>query len=186
MGCREALSLLGDYMVRGINDADDADARAELMWAATLAGIAFGNCGVHAPHGMSYAVASKVEDFHASDYPDHKSMVPHGMSVVVTAPSVFRLTASHSPERHFKAAELLGADTKGATLEDAGEVLSNRLIELMDACDMPRGLQPLGYQERDIPDLVEGAYAQQRLLVNAPLEMTRDVLDGLFRESMSY
>ena len=40
-----------------------------MMWAATLAGIAFGNAGVHAPHGMAYAVAGLVRDFRPSGYP---------------------------------------------------------------------------------------------------------------------
>ena len=53
MGCKEALELLGRYLVRAVTDAGDREARGQLMWAATLAGIAFGNAGVHAPHGMS-------------------------------------------------------------------------------------------------------------------------------------
>ena len=185
MGCREALRLLGEFMVRGVEDAGDRDARAELMWAATLAGIAFGNAGVHAPHGMAYAVAGVVRDFKPADYPDHEPMVPHGMSVVLSAPAVFEHTAPGDPARHLEAASLLGADTRGAGEEDAGEVLSERISQLMRACSMPNGLAEVGYGEDDIDALVEGAYAQQRLLVNAPSEMTREVLADLFRGSMT-
>ena len=184
MGCREALRLLGQYMVRGVNDAADTDARAELMWAATLAGIAFGNSGVHAPHGMAYAVAGLVRDFMPADYPHHEPMVPHGMSVVLTASSVFRLTAKGDPARHLEAAALLGADLQGAGPEDAGEALAERLVALMRACGMPNGLSGVGYGPGDVPALVEGAFAQQRLLVNAPVPMTREVLAELFEGSM--
>ena len=49
LGCREALRLLGKYLERAVSDAADTEAREQMMWAATLAGIAFGNAGVHAP-----------------------------------------------------------------------------------------------------------------------------------------
>ena len=99
MGCKEALKLLGRYLVRAVKDAGDGEARGQVMWAATLAGIAFGNAGIHAPHGMAYAVAGLVRDFHPEGYPDNGAIVPHGMSVMVNAPSVFRFTASACPER---------------------------------------------------------------------------------------
>ena len=99
------------------------------MWAATLAGIAFGNAGVHAPHGISYAVAGLVRDIHPAGYPDNGPIVPHGMSVMVNAPSVFRFTAAACPERHLAAAGWLGAEIRGAGPEDAAEVLAGRLIE---------------------------------------------------------
>jgi alcohol dehydrogenase class IV len=156
------------------------------MWAATLAGIAFGNAGVHAPHGMSYAVAGLVRDFHPEGYPEGGPIVPHGMSVMVNAPSVFRFTASACPARHLAAAAWLGAETRGAGAGDAAEVLSGRLIELMRATAMPNGLAGVGYGAGDIPVLTAGAAPQRRLLDNAPCAIGREELSGLFRDALSY
>jgi alcohol dehydrogenase class IV len=157
-----------------------------MMWAATLAGIAFGNAGVHAPHGMAYAVAGLVRDFRPSGYPAEEPLVPHGMAVIVNAPSAFRFTAAASPERHLEGARLLGADTQGAGAEDAGEVLAKQIIRIMRAVGMPNGLSGVGYTEADVAALTEGAHPQQRLLQNAPREMSKPVLAGLFQQAMRY
>ncbi len=186
LGCREALRLLGKHLERAVNDAADAEAREQMMWAATLAGIAFGNAGVHAPHGMAYAVAGLVREFHPSGYPPDEPLVPHGMAVIVNAPSVFRFTAEASPDRHLEGARLLGADTSDAGPEDAGEVLANELIRIMRAVGMPNGLGGVGYTDDDVAALTEGAYPQQRLLHNAPRAMAKTVLAELFRKAMRY
>jgi hydroxyacid-oxoacid transhydrogenase len=186
LGCREALRLLGKFLERAVNDAADGEAREQMMWAATLAGIAFGNAGVHAPHGMAYAVAGLVRDFCPSGYPADEPLVPHGMAVILNAPSSFRFTAQASPERHLEGARLLGADTQGAGAKDAGEVLANELIRLMRAVRMPNGLSGVGYTKDDVAALTEGAYPQQRLLQNAPREMSKPVLADLFRRAMRY
>ena len=186
LGCREAMRLLGKFLERAVNDAADGEAREQMMWAATLAGIAFGNAGVHAPHGMAYAVAGLVHDFRPSGYPADEPLVPHGMAVILNAPSSFRFTAEASPERHLEGARLLGADTQGASAKDAGEVLANELIRLMRAVRMPNGLSGVGYTEDDVAALTEGAYPQQRLLQNAPREMSKPVLADLFRRAMRY
>ncbi len=186
LGCREALRLLGQFLERAVHDASDSEAREQMMWAATLAGIAFGNAGVHAPHGMAYAVAGLVRDFRPSGYPADEPLVPHGMAVILNAPSSFRFTAEASPERHLEGARLLGADTRGADETDAGEVLSNELIRIMRAVGMPNGLGGVGYTDDDAVTLTEGAHPQQRLLQNAPREMSKPVLADLFRGAMRY
>jgi hydroxyacid-oxoacid transhydrogenase len=186
LGCREALRLLGQFLERAVNDASDIQAREQMMWAATLAGIAFGNAGVHAPHGMAYSVAGLVRDFRAPGYPADEPLVPHGMAVILNAPSSFRFTAEVSPERHLEGARLLGADTQGAGAKDAGEVLANELIRIMRAVGMPNGLSGVGYTEDDVVALTEGAYPQQRLLQNAPRELSKPVLADLFRQAMRY
>jgi len=186
LGCREALRLSGAYLERAVNDAADGEAREQMMWAATLAGIAFGNAGVHAPHAMAYAVAGLVHEFRPSGYSAEEPLVPHGMAVIVNAPSAFRFTAEVNPERHLEGARLLGADTHSAGPKDAGEVLANELIRIMRAVGIPNGLSGVGYTEDDVTALTEGAHPQQRLLQNAPRQMSKPVLADLFRRAMRY
>ena len=182
----EALGLVGKYLVRAVNDANDTEARAEMMYAGTLAGIAFGNAGCHLPHGMSYAVSGLVREYRAPHYPQHEPFVPHGMSVVLNAPSVYRFTAAACPDRHLDAAQRLGADLRGATPADAGEVLAGQIIKFMQATKFPGGLSSIGFSERDVDALVEGTWPQQRVIKNAPREVTRDDLRELFRGAMAY
>ena len=65
--------------------------------AATFAGLGFGNAGVHIPHANAYPIAGRVRDFHPADYPGDEAMVPHGMSVSLTAPEAFRFTFDAVP-----------------------------------------------------------------------------------------
>jgi alcohol dehydrogenase class IV len=186
MGCERALKILGRYFERALDDPGDWEAREHIMWAATLAGIAFGNAGVHLPHGMSYSVAGLVREFHVADYPQDHSMVPHGMSVIVNAPAVFRHTAMACPERHLEVAGWLGANTAGAAAGEAGELLAQRLETLIKAAHFPGGLGPIGYTEKDLDALTDGALPQQRLLCNAPVAVDRAALKELFRSALSY
>ena len=186
LGCREALRILGQFLERAVRDSADSEAREQIMWAATLAGIAFGNAGVHAPHGMAYAVAGLVRDFRPAGYTTDEPLVPHGIAVILNAPAVFRRIAGVHPERHLEAARLLGADTRGAAAADAGDVLATELIRIMRAVGMPNGLGGVGYTDSDAAALVERAYPQQRLLQNAPLAMTKLMLTELFRQALRY
>ncbi|HSK15062.1 MAG TPA: hydroxyacid-oxoacid transhydrogenase, partial [Gaiellaceae bacterium] len=182
VGCREALRLCGRYLVRAVRDASDREARESMMWAATLAGIAFGNAGVHVPHGMSYAVAGLVDSFSPDGYPQEEPLVPHGMSVIVNAPAVFRTTAATSPERHLEAAELLGADVRDA---EPGEAVSTRIAEMMKETGIPNGISGVGYERSDVAALTEGAIVQRRLLDNAPMPIDRELLAGLFADALT-
>lgn len=186
LGSREAMRLLGRYLKRAVSDASDREAREQTMWAATLAGIAFGNAGVHIPHAMSYAVAGQVRTFHPDGYPGSEPLVPHGMSVILNAPSVFRVTAPTDPQRHIEAAGHLGSDVTGAAAEDAGDVLSDELIRIMRAVGMPNGLSAVGYGEADCKNLADGAWPQQRLLQNAPIECDTSGLAQMFAGALGY
>ena len=157
-----------------------------MMFAATLAGIGFGNSGVHAPHGMAYAVAGLVHEYHAPDYPGTGPIVPHGMSVIVSAPAVFRFMAEASPERHIDGARALGANGARVAPDEAGDYLAARVIALMRATAMPNGLGGVGYASADLDALTEGAFAQQRLLQNAPRPVDRAHLRGLFADALAY
>jgi alcohol dehydrogenase class IV len=186
MGAREALRLVGRYLVRAVNDPADDEARANMMYAGMIAGMTFSNAGCHLPHGMSYAVSGLVRDFRSPDYPSDAPMVPHGMSVMLNAPSVYRWTAAGCPDRHIEGAQWLGADVRGAGPGDAGEVLAKHLIGMMQATRFPGGLAYVGYDERDVDALTEGAFPQQRVINNAPRPVVKDDLRAMFRNAMRY
>ena len=184
LACVEALRLLGDNLERAVHDAHDDEARELVMYAATLAGIGFGNAGVHVPHGMAYAVAGLVHGYVPPEYDADHAMVPHGMSVIVSAPAVARFTASAAPEKHRRVAMLLGAERTKHD-DEIGDALAAALARLMRATDMPNGLRALGYADGDVPALVAGAYAQQRLLANAPRRVGEEELAALFADAMT-
>jgi hydroxyacid-oxoacid transhydrogenase len=110
--------------------------------------------------------------------------VPHGVSVILNAPAVFRFTARANPERHLQAAAALGADVTRARGADAGRVLADRIIWFMQRLGIPNGLQAIGYTSSDIPALVEGTLPQHRVTLLSPRAASADDLAALFEESM--
>jgi len=182
----EALRSVGKFLVRAVNDASDIEARTEMMFAATQAGIAFNAAGCHLPHGLSYPVSGLTRDFHLDGYPPRKSLVPHGMAVVLNNPSVWRFTAPCSPQRHLHGAVCLGAETRDALPQDAGEALAGRVVEMMQATGMPNGLSDLGFTLADVDALATGSEPQYRVIRNAPKEVSLEDLKSLFRAAMKY
>ena len=180
-----AIELCAGSLVRAVQDPEDAEARTAMLLASTAAGIGFGNAGVHLPHAMSYPVSALAREYLPEGYPADHPIVPHGMSVVLTAPAVFRWTAAASPERHLEAARLLGADTAAASRSDAGEVLAAALIDLMRAIDMPNGLNGVGITDTDLDVLVQGTLPQGRLTRLSPRPASPLDYRAIFAASMS-
>lgn len=185
-GSLEAIRLAGRYLIRAVNDASDHEARNAMMYAATMAGISFGNAGVHIPHAMSYSVAGMIRDYQPDGWPRDHAMCPHGISVVVNAPAAFRFTGSSSAARHLRILKCLGRPTADIAPRDAGAALADAFIDMMRAAGIPNGLSDLHYTEADIPGLVEGAYRQQRLLTLAPRSVEKQHLEELYRDAMRY
>ena len=156
------------------------------MLAASFAGIGFGNAGVTIPHGMSYPVSGMVKEYMPKGYPQDHPIVPHGMAVVLNAPAAFRFTAPACPEKHLEAAEAIGADISQASLEDAGKILSDQVIEIMKQLNLPNGLSGIGYSSEDIPKLVEGTLPQHRVIKLSPRPVEAEDLEKIFEDAMIY
>ncbi len=181
----QALRMVADHLVRAVEDPSDAEARGQMLLAASYAGMGFGNAGVHLPHGMSYPVSGHVKDFRAPGYPGDHPLVPHGVSVILNAPAVFRFTAQANPARHLQAAAALGADVTGVRTDDAGRVLADRIVWFMERLGVPNGLKAIGYTTADIPALVEGTLPQHRVTKLSPRPAGPDELAALFESAMT-
>ena len=180
----QSLRMLAASFLRAVENPSDDEARAQMLLAASYAGIGFGTAGVHLPHAMSYPVSGNVRRYTAPGYDTDHPLVPHGLSVILNAPAAFRFTAPASPRRHLEAAEALGVDIARARSEDAGDILADRITWFMQRLNVPANLRAVGYTSADIPQLVEGTLLQQRLTKLSPRPVTEEDLARMFNEAM--
>jgi hydroxyacid-oxoacid transhydrogenase len=180
----EALRMVARYLVREVEDPSDDEARANMLLASAYAGVGFGNAGVHLPHGMSYPVSGMVKQYRAPGYAVDYPLVPHGFSVILNAPAVFRFTTPAAPDRHLEAAQALGVDVTRCRREDAGRILAERITWFMERLRVPNGLRALGYSTAEIPALVEGTLPQHRVTKLAPRPAGPEEIGRLFEEAM--
>ncbi|MBI3015161.1 MAG: iron-containing alcohol dehydrogenase [Candidatus Tectomicrobia bacterium] len=157
----KAVELASKHLIRAVADPGDDEARSAMLLASSMAGMGFGSAGVHLCHGMSYPVSGMVRDFKPKGFVSDHPIVPHGLSVFLTAPAKVR-----DPETQ------------------AGPLLADRLVALMKQLELPNGLNAIGYTEDDIPALVTGTLPQQRITKLSPRPAGRDELAALFRHSM--
>lgn len=184
--CGKAIQMVAANIVRAIQDPDDGEARSQMLLAAAYAGIGFGNAGVHLPHGMSYPVSGMVRAYNPAGYPADHPIIPHGMSVILNAPAVFRFTAPANPQRHLLGAQLMGVDISAVAEADAGAVLASAIISLMQQTGVPNGLRAIGFTKADIPKLVEGTLPQHRVTKLSPRPATAADLQTLFEDALRY
>ncbi|RSH87483.1 hypothetical protein EHS25_003393 [Saitozyma podzolica] len=198
-----ALETTIKYLPRISKDAQgDTEARAQMLLAASTAGIGFGNAGVHIPHAFSYPISSlnkgrpKERQYHHPSYAPDVPLIPHGVAVSLTAPAVFNFTAPSSPQRHREAAAIFMGDRAGELArvrdEDLGRVLQEEIRRFLDILGVPRGLSEVGYKNEDIATLVEGCMPQRRVLDLAPIlakddkAQEREQLTHIVEGSMSW
>ncbi|XP_012944844.1 hydroxyacid-oxoacid transhydrogenase, mitochondrial [Aplysia californica] len=179
-----ALRATAKFIKRAVYNADDLEARSAMMLASCSAGIGFGNAGCHLCHALSYPISGLVKNYVAEGYGDDHPLVPHGLSVIISAPAVFKFTAQACPERHLEGAEALGYDIRNAKKADAGKIVGDVLLKIMDDIGCPDGIGSLGYKSEDIPNLVKGALPQHRLTKLSPRPAQGDDLSSILTDSL--
>ena len=190
--CKVALPMIQKYFIRAANDCEDFEAREQMQYASCFAGMGFGTAGVHLCHGMSYPI-SGINHHREYVYRDYEGLghaiIPHGVSVVVSAPSVFEFTVDAKPEKHREGAILLGVEEENIKMtdtEDIGKKLRDILLYYMTELKVPLGLKKCGFDTGDIDKLVQGTLPQTRVTQLSPNPIDADILGKLFENSMAY
>lgn len=180
----ESIKLVAENLPIVVAEPDNLEARGKMMLASMYGGMGFGNAGVHLCHGMSYPVSGMVRAYKPAGYISDHPIIPHGMSVALHAPAVFRFTASANPGVHLYGAQLMGAETRGAAPDDAGEVLAETITSLMQTVGMPNGLAAVGFGLEDVEELVDKTLPQHRVTKLSPRPATGADLAQMFIDSM--
>jgi hydroxyacid-oxoacid transhydrogenase len=177
-----AVKMVAKNIYNAVNDPDNHEARSQMLLAATYAGIGFGNAGCHLCHGMSYAVSGNVKEFFLNDYPQDHPMIPHGLSVAITAPAIFNFTAKSAPKRHVDITKALGISDVDEN--NVNIMLPRAIKDIMNSIGMPTKLSDLGYKESDVNELVKVTLPQHRVVKLSPIEVDGNDLKKLFIKSL--
>jgi hydroxyacid-oxoacid transhydrogenase len=78
----------------------------------------------------------------------------------------------------------MGKDISRASPDDAGELLSGAIVELMRKVGMPNGLSAVGYGPADVDKLVNGTLPQHRVTKLSPRPASAEDLKQLFLDSL--
>jgi alcohol dehydrogenase len=147
--CLKAISTIGTYLRRAVDDGSDREARAAMMHASTQAGIAFSNSSVALVHGMSRPIGAH---FH----------VAHGLSNAMLFPAVTEFSIPGAPDRYADCARAFGAasrqDSDQSAAESLHDALNARCAHLYDPTPQRYGIDFSAWDSL-IPTMVAQAVA---------------------------
>ena len=136
----QAMRMVARFLVRAVDDPSDDEARANMLLAASYAGVGFGSAGVHLPHGMSYPVSGNVRSYRRARLCGGS---PARASRRVRDPqraSGIPVHRAGEPGRHLEAAEALGADMSLGAGRRRRRILADRITWFMQRLNIPNGL----------------------------------------------
>lgn len=154
----QAIRLIGRSLRRAVQDGGDRVARAEMMEAATLAGIAFSNASVALVHGMSRPLGAH---FH----------IAHGMANAMLFAEVTEYSLDSAPARYADCARALGVSRDGDSDAVAAAALVRELFSLRSELGVPTP-ETMGIS-RDAWDLAVPEMAAQALASGSPAHNPR-------------
>lgn len=183
---REALRVINKYFRRSIFNPDDDEARMQMLMASSFAGMGFGNAGVHLCHGLSYPISSQGKSYFDPDYAKDFALIPHGLSVVCTAPADFLFTTTADPKRHLDASRLLGANLSDTASEDLiANTLADQLRSFMSDFGCPNGLKQMGFDRASVDKLTEAALNSFKSNPISPRDVDFDSVASIYEQSLT-
>ncbi|MEZ6058170.1 MAG: iron-containing alcohol dehydrogenase [Planctomycetaceae bacterium] len=167
----EAIRLVGKHLVTAVLDPKNILAREGMALAATLAGLAFSNCGVALVHAMEYPLGGVL---HCS----------HGAGNGLLLPYVMRFNLPYRLSQLSRVAELLGVDISELSEEEAADAAIHKVDEIRATIGVPTRIRELGGVVEQIPDFAAKAYAIKRLMTLTPRPVTLELIEEIYREAM--
>lgn len=161
----QAMKLIARSLRRAYVNGQDVAARADMLYASTLAGMGFSNT----QNGIIHAIGTAVPRVYN---------LPHGLLMACLAPMGMRYNVMANPEKYAEIARILGAEECGNTLtmaRRAPELMAELLVDL----DIKEGLAAYGVTREDLEGIAQRAAGAVRLMGNNPRPGTAGQLQAL-------
>ena len=124
-----AIALLATHLRRAVADGADIEARSAVMYAAMLAGMAFGSAGTAAAHAIQYPVGALTR-------------TAHGVGVATLMRYVMVFNRPNCTATYAEIARAMSAD--GSDQEELADAAIRVVSALFDDIGIPKTLADLG------------------------------------------
>ncbi|WP_235735642.1 iron-containing alcohol dehydrogenase [Nocardioides alcanivorans] len=165
-----AIDRIGKHLRKAYADGADVTARAEMMVAATMAGVAFSNASVALVHGMSRPLGAH---FH----------IAHGMANAMLFAEVTAFSLSAAEGRYADCSRTLGVADADDSNADAAEALVRELRRLSTDLEVPtpagRGIDRADW-DAAVPTMAQQAIASGSP-ANNPRIPSAEEIEGIFQ-----
>jgi alcohol dehydrogenase class IV len=167
--CLKAIQLVFTYLPRAYANGSDAEARAHMHNAGTVAGLGFGNSMAALAHAMGHALGAV---FHT----------PHGCAVGLFLPYTITFTANGGESRYGDIAQFLRLPA-GNEAEAAAELVT-AIRDLQKKVGRPVAIRELEITpeafEAALPHLIANAESDTSLVMSVRVPSSQE-LERLFR-----
>jgi alcohol dehydrogenase len=157
-----AIALTGGYLARAFDDGSDLEARAQMLLASNLAGLAFSSSGLGICHAMGHPLSAR---FGAA----------HGQTLATLLPHVMRFNLEACEADYADVALALGAGRSGAPVRRQAEHAIEAVESLSARVGTDRSARELGVRPELIPTLVEDAFADVLMFATPRMPQAADV-----------
>lgn len=160
----KAIRLIGEHFLTVINEPHNIEARSGMALAATMAGLAFSNCGVALAHALEYPIGNRYK-------------CAHGAGNGIVLPEVMRFLRPKREKRLANIGTFLDSQASaGAAIE--------AVIQLRKGAGLPEVLSDVGASKEDLPVLAATALSLQRLMDLSPIEPSEADLLSILEASL--
>jgi alcohol dehydrogenase len=154
----QVVRMVSEFLPRAYADGLDREARAQMLLAAHMAGVAMASTGLGACHAIGHALGGRFD-------------VAHGVALTMVLPSVLSFSLPVSRPRLAELAFGLGAGATAATAEENAAAAVTAVAKLARSVGMNHKLADFGIGAGDF-DVIAADALDDEVLANAPVTPT--------------
>lgn len=162
----QAMEMIAGNLRKAYTNGMNKEARANMLYASAIAGMAFSNTQNGVIHALGMAA------------PAHYHL-PHGLLIAAIAPMGIAFNCMAAPEKYARIAAILGCDLAGKDINEQARCAVAGFERLLADLDVQPGLAPYGIKREDLRGIAERAAAAARLMGNNPRKGTANDLEAL-------
>ncbi len=166
----EAMKKINISLREAFANGENLEARKEMMYASTLAGISFAEAGIGIVHSMSHPVGAMYD-------------LSHGLLCGLFLPPVMEFNLIANPSKFSKIAEAFDISTKGMSTIEAGKKSIDAVRRLLEDVEVPLKLQDIGVEKEKLPKLATEIMGETFGLMLNPRKATREDILKLLERS---